>query len=113
MKKKQKKLKQINYNIKKILSLPSKPFIGLLIAIFILIIPLLNNKISFGHDYKFHATNNIVTYNSIDILKLKLTLPQIYSKKIANGFGYGTGIFYPSLTNYLASYITYFFMLCL
>ena len=100
--------KKLKDKTKKILSLPSKPFIGLLIAIFILIIPLLNNKISFGHDYKFHATNNIVTYNSIDILKLKLTLPQIYSKKIANGFGYGTGIFYPSLTNYLASYITYF-----
>ena len=102
-----KKIKKERYNEKKI-KLLSKPFIGLLIAIFILILPLLDNKISFGHDYKFHATNNIVTYDSISILKLKLTLPQIYGKNIANGFGYGTGIFYPSLTNYLVSYITYF-----
>lgn len=96
----------VKYNIKKYIKELTIPFIMVLLAIFILIIPLLNNKISFGHDYKFHATNTIINYDSIDILKLKLTLPQIYGKNIANGLGYGTGIFYPSLTNYLASYIT-------
>ena len=79
--------------------------------LYLLRLLLLNNKISFGHDYKFHATNTIITYDTIDILKLKLTLPQIYGRNIANGLGYGTGIFYPSLTNYLASYITIIFNL--
>ena len=107
------KKQQIRRNIKnneqlRKIKLPSKPFIGLLIAIVILIIPLIGNKISAGHDYRFHATNHIVTYGSIDVLKLKLILPQIYNKNIAYGFGYGTGLFYPSLTNYLASYTTYF-----
>lgn len=109
--KKQKNYQNIKQNIKKYIKELPIPFIMISLALFILIIPLLNNKISFGHDYKFHATNTIITYDSIDILKLKLTLPQIYGKNIANGLGYGTGIFYPSLTNYLASYITVIFNL--
>ena len=109
--KKQKSYQNIKHNTKKYIKELPIPFIMVSLALFILIIPLLNNKISFGHDYKFHATNTIITYDSIDILKLKLTLPQIYGKNIANGLGYGTGIFYPSLTNYLASYITVIFNL--
>jgi len=115
MEKFKKKIKEIceriKHNTKKYVKEFPIPFIGVLIAIFILIIPLLDNKISFGHDYKFHATNNIINHDSIDILKLKLTLPQIYGRNIANGLGYGTGIFYPSLTNYLTSYITIIFNL--
>ena len=94
----------------KIKSIP-KPFIGVILTIIILISPLLNDKIIFGHDYAFHATNNILSYNYIDIFKLDLILPKIFGGTIANGFGYGTGLFYPPLSYYLTSYISYFFNL--
>ena len=96
--------KKLKDNIKHI----PKPFIGVILTILILISPLLGNKITAGHDYIFHATNNILTYDYIDIFKLQFTLPKIFGGNIANGFGYGTGIFYPPLSYYLTSYISYF-----
>lgn len=102
MKKQKKKLNKIK---NKINSIP-KPFIGLLIAIIILIYPLLGNKITNGHDYLFHATNTMLINNKINIFKFDLLLPKIYNGNIANGFGYGTGIFYPPLFYYLTAYIS-------
>lgn len=89
----------------------SLPFICLVITIIILIYPLIGNKVSYGHDYLFHATNNILNYTNIDVFKLNMLLPKIFGGTIANGFGYGTGIFYPPMTYYLTSYITFIFNL--
>lgn len=84
-----------------------KPFIMLLISAFIIVIPLLGKKITGGHDYLFHSTNMILTNEYIDIFNFNILLPKVFGGTIANGFGYGTGIFYPPLSYYLTSYITY------
>lgn len=84
-----------------------KQFIMLLISAFIIIIPLLGKKITVGHDYLFHSTNMILTNEYIDIFNFNILLPKVFGGTIANGFGYGTGIFYPPLSYYLTSYITY------
>lgn len=87
----------------------SKSFIGLILSAFLLILPLLNNKYIRGHDSYFHATNMLLTQRNIDIKNLQFSLPKVFGGKIANGFGYGTGIFYPPLSYYLTSYITKIF----
>lgn len=100
-------LKKIEEILKKYIKSIPKPIIGLTLAIIILVFPLLNNKVAIGHDYFFHATNNILNYQHLDIFKLNLTLPKIFGGTIAKGFGYATGIFYPPLSYYLTSYISY------
>lgn len=102
------KLNKIKKNLKKCIKSIPRPIIGLILAIMVLIFPLINDKVAIGHDYFFHATNNILNYQHLNIFKLKLTLPKIFGGTIANGFGYGTGIFYPPLSYYLTSYISYF-----
>jgi len=84
---------------------PSKSFVGLLLSIIILISPIINHKYTKGHDSYFHMTNMLHTNEYISISNLKLSLPKVFGGNIANGFGYGTGIFYPPLSYYLTSYI--------
>lgn len=102
------KLNQFYKNgIKAIKSIP-KPVLGLLFSILVLTLPLIKTKVIWGHDYDFHVTNMLLTHEYIDIFKLSNTLPKVLGGNIANGFGYGTGLFYPPLSYYLTSYISYF-----
>ena len=88
---------------------PNKILIVLLLATLFLTHPLITqNKIAFNSDYEFHITNLILNKNYINPTKLELVIPKIFSGNIANGFGYGTGIFYPPLSYYLTCYISYF-----
>jgi uncharacterized membrane protein len=82
-----------------------KSVLGILFAMLILISPLVENQVPWGHDYEFHITNLFLNYKSINIFKLNFLLPKIFGGTIANGFGYGTGIFYPPLSYYLTSYL--------
>lgn len=97
--------KIINY-VKEMINTIPKSFLGLILAIIIIISPLLNDKVVYGHDYIFHATNMELNYSNINIFNL--LLPKIFGGTIANGFGYGTGLFYPPLSYYLTSYIANF-----
>ena len=88
-----------------------KSIIGLIFAMIVLISPFLSGKVSLSDDYGFHLSVMNSMHGAIDILKFKFLLPQILGGEIANGFGYGTGIFYPPLSYYLNSYIAYFIKL--
>jgi len=90
--------------LKRLSTIP-KPVLGLLFAILVLTSPLFGNEISLGHDHEFHMTNLYLNYKSINIFKLDILLPKVFGGTIANGFGYGTGLFYPPLSYYLTSYI--------
>jgi len=102
------KLKVLVENAKNKFKKIPKSFIGVIIAILVLISPLLSNKVTFGHDYVFHVTSNLVNHGYLNIFEFKFFLPKIFGSTIANGFGYGTGIFYPPLSYHLTSYISYF-----
>ena len=102
------KLKVLVENVKNKFKKIPKPFIGVIIAILVLISPLLSNKVTFGHDYVFHVTNNLVNHGYLNIFEFKFFIPKIFGSTIANGLGYGTGIFYPPLSYHLTSYISYF-----
>lgn len=96
--------------IKKIINkIPNKILLILILATLLLISPLIiDNKIATNSDYEFHITNLILNQGYINPIKLDLFIPKIFSGNIANGFGYGTGIFYPPLSYYLTCYISYF-----
>ena len=99
------KIKRIKEKIIEQLKSIPKPALGLIFAIIVLASPLFSNKISLGHDHEFHMTNLYLNYKTINIFKLDFLLPKIFGGTIANGFGYGTGLFYPPLSYYLTSYI--------
>ena len=99
---------RIKNDIHDMLELLPKPLIGVMLAILILLSPLFDNKIAWGHDYSFHATNYTLNSNQISFQNFHFFLPKIFGKEIANGFGYGTGIFYPPLSYYMTSYIASF-----
>lgn len=71
----------------------------------ILLGPLINlGTYVLGHDSLFHISNIIAireTFSSGNWF-----LPKVYPL-IANGFGYGTGIFYGPLTHYFSAFINY------
>ena len=90
--------------IKKLINTIPKTLLGLFGAILIMVLPLTNGKVALGHDIDFHMTNYVLTKDYIDIFKLNIFLPRVFSGGIANGFGYGTGIFYPPLSFYLSAY---------
>lgn len=98
----------IKEKITEVINSIPKPVIGLMFAILVLISPLLEGKVTWGHDYSFHISNMYLTHESINLLKLNILLPKIFGGTIANGFGYGTGLFYQPLSYYLTSYIAYF-----
>ena len=85
-----------------------KSIIGIIFCIVILILPMIDDKVAWGHDYSFHTTNMILTNKYIGFTKFNFILPKIFGENIANGFGYGTGIFYPPLSYYLTSNIAHF-----
>jgi len=75
-------------------------FIILLVSM-IVMIPLLFGPSTLGHDTVFHVAN-------IDSLKLDLDssfLPSKISSTIANGFGYGTHLFYPMFPHLITAYL--------
>lgn len=102
------KINKFKKTILRIINSIPKSIIGLIFSIIVLVSPLLENVVTRGHDYVFHATNLFLTHDYINIFKLNLLLPKIFGGTIANGFGYGTGLFYPPLSYYLTSYISYF-----
>lgn len=74
----------------------------LIITIFAIIsmLPLITMTNIQGHDTTFHLANIEVLTESLD----NTILPQKIVKDIANNFGYGIHIFYPSLPHYTAAY---------
>lgn len=78
--------------------------LGVFFAIFIIFLPFENKLVAYGHDIGFHITNFLSNIYFINLSHLNLLIPKIFGGLIANGFGYGTGIFYPPLSYYLTTY---------
>lgn len=102
---------KIIQSIRTKLKLIPKPLVGVIFSAFILLCPLLNGKIAWGHDYSFHSSNMILASDTLNVARLRIILPKIFGGIIAKGFGYGTGIFYPPLSYSLTAYISYFLKL--
>lgn len=82
-------------------------YIMMLLITIIIMSPLLQfDTYILGHDSQFHISN-------ISAIKDAFTsgnffFPKVYSL-IANGFGYGTGLFYGPITHYITAIIAYLF----
>ncbi len=75
------------------------------VAAFILLLPLLEGKIVYGHDSYFHITNVYNAYSFIGDFDFNIFTSKIWGNGIANDFGYGTPIFYPPLYYVLGGFI--------
>ena len=79
-------------------------FIIFLIA-FIIVCPLLfSSQFTWTHDSLYHYINISAMNNNIDLSSFKLFADKVIGT-IAYDFGWGSGIFYPSFTYYLAVYL--------
>jgi len=98
-------MKEIKDYIKRSLKKIPLQLVGIFIAIFIVFLPLIcDPKVAYGHDSYFHITNMMAGKSNINIFNLDLFVPKIFMGLVANGFGYGTGIFYPPLSYHLTTY---------
>ena len=97
-------MKKIKEVIKKI---PKEIYLIIFIAL-ILMAPVLEYQVSYGHDFMFHTTNILGNMESTSILRLHLLPCKIFGGEISNGFGYGTGIFYPPLSFFVSGYVAKF-----
>ena len=84
--------------------IPKEIYLIIFIAL-ILMAPILEYQISYGHDAMFHTTNILGVMNSTNFMKLHLLPCKVFGGEIGFGFGYGTGIFYPPLSYFVSGYI--------
>ena len=82
---------------------PKYVYFILLISI-LLMLPILTGRVAMGHDHYFHFSNLLAIISDINLFKLHIFAPKIFGG-IANGFGYGTGIFYPPLAYFFAGHL--------
>ncbi len=88
--------------VKKFLSKIDYNYFLIFLLSLYLIVPLLSNLYFAGHDTGYHIANVLGMAN---ILNLKNILTLKIFPIIAHNFGYGSGIFYPQLPHFLASFI--------
>ena len=86
-------LSKLRYLLNKV---PKYIYVLLFIS-FIVVLPARINLGVFGHDSAFHMMNIL----SMDFNTSLFEFPTRIRPFIANGFGYGTGIFYPQLFHFL------------
>lgn len=79
-------------------------YIIYIILISLFVCSSLINKIPLGHDVEFHMTNYIQLANNFSLKNIFFS--KLYTfENIANGFGYGTRIFYPPISYLLTTFI--------
>ncbi len=80
-----------------------KKYVLIILAVaFITMLPLFTSDYKSSHDTKFHLTN---IDSLTEQIKKDFFNPSKIVGNIGNDFGYGTNLFYPSLSHYVASYI--------
>ena len=86
----------------------NKFYLIILAIAIILFSPICTNLYVGGHDTDYHISNILAIMENIDISEGKF-FPDKIVPLIANNFGWGNGIFYPSLPHYITAYIGKFF----
>lgn len=92
--------------IKKIYSKIDKNYLIIIMVSIVLMTPLFSYFYVNGHDTPFHLSNVYSIKDAIGNSNFKI--PNQILPVIANGFGYGSGIFYPRLAHYILAYGSYF-----
>lgn len=72
------------------------------LATIIVLVPMSSKNYFLGHDTLYHSANIEDISESISIDNL---IPNYISKIVGDGYGYGTRIFYPSLSHFSTAYI--------
>ena len=90
-------IKSLLFKLRYLLNKVPKYIYVLLFVSFIVVLPAKINSGVFGHDSSFHMMNIL----SMDFNTSLFEFPTRIRPLIANGFGYGTGIFYPQLFHFL------------
>ena len=95
--------KIINY-LKRKWNVFDKNYLLILVVSLILMAPLFSNEYFYGHDTKYHISNILAMDQNTDISNGNL-VPDKVTPTIAGDFGWGAGLFYPSLPHDTALYI--------
>ena len=85
-----------------------KYFYYLLFISFFLMLPIIQSKIAWGHDYPFHISNLVSVSEYLSITNLNLIYTKVFGGALVNGLGYGVGIFYPPMAYVVSGYAGYF-----
>lgn len=96
--------------IKRIWNKIDKNILILLFVSGIVLLPFFNSVYLWTHDGAYHYSNIFALDQNIDFSNLKL-FPDKVVPVIAENMGWGSGIFYPSLPHYFATYLYQFFKL--
>ena len=89
--------------IKKIVT-KNKFYLMIFAIVLILFSPICTSLYVGGHDTDYHISNILAIMENIDISNGKF-FPDKVVPLIANNFGWGNGIFYPSLPHYVTAYL--------
>lgn len=89
--------------IKKIVT-KNKFYLIIFAIVLILFSPICTSLYVGGHDTDYHISNILAIMENIDISNGKF-FPDKVVPLIANNFGWGNGIFYPSLPHYVTAYL--------
>lgn len=89
--------------IKKIVT-KNKFYLIIFAIVLILFSPICTSLYVGGHDTDYHISNILAIMENIDIFNGKF-FPDKVVPLIANNFGWGNGIFYPSLPHYVTAYL--------
>lgn len=85
----------------------NKFYLIIFAIVIILFLPICTNLYVGGHDTDYHISNILAIMENIDISNGKF-FPDKVVPLIANNFGWGNGIFYPSFPHYITAYIGIF-----